>query len=55
MNRQDMSPSDHLLDYRRAGGLAVIDLTADDLPCPWCGEATDVADTLCRGCGRRFG
>jgi predicted RNA-binding Zn-ribbon protein involved in translation (DUF1610 family) len=54
MNRQDLSPTDRFDEHRR-GGVAVIDLTADDLPCPWCGEATDVADTLCRGCGRRFG
>jgi predicted RNA-binding Zn-ribbon protein involved in translation (DUF1610 family) len=33
----------------------VIGLIGEDLPCPWCGEATQVADASCRGCGRRFG
>ena len=37
------------------GTVAVIDVFAGDLPCPWCGEATSEADASCRGCGRNFG
>ncbi|MFP5333567.1 MAG: hypothetical protein ACLGHX_14555 [Acidimicrobiia bacterium] len=33
----------------------VIGLISDDLPCPWCGEATAEYDDHCTGCGRRFG
>ena len=42
-------------DRTRFGGIAVIDVFAGDLPCPWCGEATSEADASCRGCGRNFG
>ncbi|MDX1448745.1 MAG: hypothetical protein R3246_06730 [Acidimicrobiia bacterium] len=34
---------------------AVIGLIGDDLPCPWCGQATAETDDHCAGCGRRFG
>ena len=26
-----------------------------DLPCPWCRHQTHEDDTVCVGCGRRFG
>jgi hypothetical protein len=42
-------------DQTRPGDLAVIDVFAGDLPCPWCGEATSEADASCHGCGRNFG
>ena len=38
-----------------AFGFTVIELMADDLPCPWCGQATHETDATCKGCGRRFG
>lgn len=37
------------------GHPTVIGLIGDDLPCPWCGEATSETDHSCHSCGRRFG
>ncbi len=37
------------------GPTLVIDLAAEDLPCPWCQAQTSEADPRCPSCGRRFG
>jgi hypothetical protein len=34
---------------------ANIDLSGEDLPCPWCHADTTEGDPRCPSCGRRFG
>lgn len=60
MNRNDFveripAPSVRVQSPLHLVGVSVVGVIADDLPCPWCGEATHEADDSCRGCGRHFG
>jgi hypothetical protein len=59
MQRHDLRTESPVLYAHDLGSVdghpTVIGLISDDLPCPWCGEATSETDHSCHGCGRRFG
>lgn len=62
MNRHDFTSGNRIewasrlsSGHTETAGTSVISLIAGDLPCPWCGEATNETDVSCRGCGRNFG